>query len=511
MKERPNILLLQTDQQRHDALGCVNPLFQTPHLDALAARGVRFSQAVCNVPMCVASRYAMMTGLYGCQCGVKHNTQMIARDECLPVPVLAQRLAAAGYQTAGFGKTHWYIGSSIMPDVPVAGSRRGFETRALRGAREPNNDEAGSLYMAEAEPAWHALVAAEQGKGGPGGESIAGYIGAASAIPPDFQAEGWLTRQALEFLQRGRDASRPFFLYLSLDYPHVPLIVPPTFEKLYDLADFPDTPPPAPLPRGHVAGHRFEEIWPRLTCEQRRRAWLRYAALCSFTDACFGQVIEKLRMAGEWDRTLIVFTSDHGDMLGDRGRVSKYCLYEGSVRVPLILAGAHVAARGAVDERPAELVDIVPTLLAAAGAELPDYLPGMNLLSDFRRSGAFAEMHGRGYEEYQRAPAVMWRTPEWKLILALPGRLGDIQGDYGRIDGELYRLATDPQELNNLFADPACAVIRERMTAQALMHAMGCLGRFPGGPSRARVRIAGPETQPDSSRWDKNAPGRTMA
>jgi arylsulfatase A-like enzyme len=481
----------------------VNPLFKTPHLDALAARGVRFSQAVCNVPMCVASRYSMMTGLYGFQCGVKHNTQMIARDEDLPVPVLAQRLATAGYQTAGFGKTHWYIGSAIMPDVPVAGSCRGFEMRVLRGAREPNNDERGARYMADEAPEWHAKVSAEQGRGGLGGETERGYIGATSELERDCHAEGWLTHQALDFLDCGRDRTRPFFLYLSLDYPHVPLFVPPGFEALYQQEQFPDTPPPAPIPAGHVAGHRFEQIWPRLTPEQRRKAWLRYAALCTYIDHCFGQVIEKLRAAGELENTLIVFTSDHGDMMGDRGRVTKYSLYEGSVRVPLILAGAGVSRTGEVDERPAELVDVMPTLLAAAGAEIPEALPGMNLLAADARSGSFAEMHGRGYEEYQRAPAVMWRTSDWKLILALPGRIGDIQGNYEQINGELYDLKTDPLELNNRYADPACATIRERMTAQVLMHVMGALGRFPGGPARARIRITGPETQPDSSIWNK--------
>ncbi len=116
---RPNILFLMTDQHRHDGLGCVNPVIKTPVLDKLAAGGIQFTQAVCNTPMCVASRYSMMNGLYSFQNGVKHNTQMITRDADLPLPVLAQRLLAAGYQTAGIGKTHWYIGSGIMPDVTV--------------------------------------------------------------------------------------------------------------------------------------------------------------------------------------------------------------------------------------------------------------------------------------------------------------------------------------------------------------------------------------------------------
>ncbi len=487
MKKRPNILFLQTDQQRHDALGCVNPAIRTPNLDALAARGTRFSQAVCNVPMCVPSRYSMMTGLYGFQCGVKHNTQMIARDTDLPVPVLAQRLAEAGYQTAGFGKTHWYIGSRIMPGTPIEGSCRGFEIRALRGAREPGNDECGALYMADDEPEQHARVAGVQKHGGPGGESVEGYTGGISGLDASHHAEGWLARQALNFLDQGRDATRPFFLYLSLDYPHVPLFPPKPFEDLYAGTDFPDNPPPDPVPSGHAIRSKFKEIWPNMTSEQRRCAWMRYAALCSFVDDCFGQVIEKLHAKGELDNTLVLFASDHGDMMGERGRVSKYCLYESSVRVPLILAGPGVEQAGTADDRLAELVDVMPTLLAAAGEEIPECLPGLNLLSAESRSGAFAEMHGGGYEDCQQAPSVMWRTADWKLILHVPGRLGDIHGRYDRIDGELFDLADDPRELNNRYEDPVCAPIRERMTAQALMHVMCCLGRFPGGPSRAKI------------------------
>jgi arylsulfatase A-like enzyme len=235
--------------------------------------------------------------------------------------------------------------------------------------------------------------------------------------------------------------------------------------------------------------------------EQRRRSRLRYAALCSYVDSLFGRVLDRLEALGELENTFVLFTSDHGDMLGDRGRVSKYCLYEGSVRVPLVVAGPGVGRRGMVDTRPAELVDVVPTLLSTAGAEVPEQLPGLSLLGEEVRPGAFAEMHGRGYEEYQRAPAVMYRTAEWKLILQLPGRLGEAMPAADRIGGELYRLADDPLELRNLYTDGACAQVRERLTSQALMHIMCSVGRFPGGPSRARVRVTGPETKPDGSIW----------
>jgi arylsulfatase A-like enzyme len=355
--------------------------------------------------------------------------------------------------------------------------------------------------MADDEPEWFERIMAQAQKAGPGGESVTGYIGETSAVPPERHFEGWLTRKALEFLDSGRDSSRPFCLYLSFDYPHAGLHVPPGFEELYDMKDFPDTPPPEPFPQGHRYRDRFEDIWPKMSPEQRRRSRLRYAALCSYVDDLFGQVLAKLREMNELENTFIIFTSDHGDMMGDRGRVSKYCLYEGSVRVPLMIAGHGVKRHGAVDERPAELVDVVPTLLDAAGLEIPETLAGLSLLSDSIRPGSFAEMHGRGYEEYQRAPAVMYRTKEWKLILHLPGKLGDVFQRVEQLSGELYRLSDDPLELNNRYADKACAEVRERLTAQALMNVMCSLGRYPSSPMRTKIRITGPETKPDGSIW----------
>jgi len=500
MAKRPNILLLMTDQHRHDGLGCANPILQTPNLDSVAARGTRFTDAVCNVPLCVPSRYSMMTGLYGCQNGVKHNTQMVCRDEDLPAPLLPELLRDAGYQTAGIGKTHWYIGSRIMPGVPIEGSRRGFEVRALARQAEPGNLEPGGLYMADDEPEWFERGRVEAARGGPGGESTPGYVGDTSAIPADRHREAWLTRQALSLLDGGRDPDRPLFLYLSFDYPHPSFYPPPEFENLYDLDDFPDNPPPEGAIDDHIGG-KLTTRWPEMTPDQRRRSRLRYAALCSYVDSLFGQVLDRLRATGELDNTFILFTSDHGEMLGDRGRVSKYCLYEGSVRVPMILAGPGVGRAGETDRRHAELVDVLPTLLEVAGVEPSDQLAGVSLLSGATRNGSFAEMHGRGYEQYQQAPAVMYRTHEWKLILSQPGHLGEALGRFDLARGELYNLRDDPLELTNLYADPRAAEARESLTRMLMMHVMSALGRFPFAPSRAAIRVTGPVRKPDASLW----------
>ncbi len=491
--KRPNIIFLMTDQHRWDALGCVNPLIRTPHLDALCAQGVRFDQTVCNAPMCVPSRYSMMLGLYPSQCGVRHNTSFCASDDELPLPPLPQRLNDLGYQTAGFGKTHWYIDSRIAPDIQAVTSRRGFEVRAQARGVDPLSNEPDEVQMAVHSPEAHARYEAETQKFGIGGESPAGYAGLTSQLARSETREGWLMDRALEFLDCGRDPARPLMLYLSFDFPHAPFNVPAGYEELYDIEQIPDM--PAPPWQEHPAGHvgrdaRRADTWETLTPLERRRTTLRYYALCSFVDDLFGQLLERLRKMGELDDALIVFVSDHGEMLGQRGHhFSKYCLYDGSVRVPLVLAGSRVPQelRGTVDSRPAELVDVLPTLLDVAGAAAVPELVGQSLLSPPCRLGSFCEMHGSGYGKTEAAPAYMWRTSQWKLILHIPGLMPGAELRLDETGGELYHLTEDPHEWHNRYDDPACLKVRENLTRQLLMHLACAWSRWPRTTSRCQL------------------------
>ena len=187
---------------------------------------------------------------------------------------------------------------------------------------------------------------------------------------------------------------------------------------------------------------------------------------------------------GLLDNALIVLVSDHGEMLGDRDhRFSKYCLYEGSVRIPMLLSGSAVPAeqRGTVDQRPAELVDIWPTLARQAGQAVDPGLPGGDLLGPPVRVGSFCEMHGAGsrMEPSQRAPALMWRKQDWKLIIHQPGSVGDAALRPEDITGELYHLAEDPHEHVNLYKDEAHAAIREKLTLELMMYQAQFNARWP--------------------------------
>lgn len=486
-----NIILLQTDQHRWDALGCVRSVIKTPNLDALAARGVRFSQAVCNNPMCVPSRYSMMTGLYASQCGVRHNTQMCCRDEDMPIETLAERLRHAGYETAGFGKTHWYCG---IPDdydpakVPTTETTtRGFDVRAQARAVDPVTNERGAIIWEQDDPDAVAMMKKENEGIRTGGENALGYMGRTSEIPPERHREGWLTRLALDYLDKRQQVDKPLFLYLSFDFPHAALNVPAKYEAMYSLDDIelPETAVPLESLTDHYLQPRNIEEWRAwrddFTEAEQKRSILRYYAACTFVDDMFGQLMHTLEAQGQLDNTLVIFTSDHGESLGERYRFSKYSLYDTSVRVPLILAGAGVSLdqRGTVDERCCGLIDLVPTCLAAAGLPADCRLSGYNLLAEPAKMGSFSELHGSGYHEVEKAPAVMWRTPEWKLILYLAGEFVTLDSRLDEFKGELYSLKDDPTECVNLYYDDAHLAIREKLTRHLLLHMTISWSRFP--------------------------------
>ena len=490
MKRKPNILFLMTDQHRWDCLGCINPIVKTPHLDTLAARGTRFEQAVCNAPMCMPSRYSMMTGLYPSQSGARHNTNLFSRDEDSPTEFLPEMLRKAGYQTAGFGKTHWY---ERQAGCDFDNSARGFEIRYVARGADSEEREQGCVMFGDEEPQNWDAYRAETAPYGAGQESVDGYRGRTSAIAAENFPEGWLTRKALSFLKEDRDESRPFFLYLSFDKPHAAFNVPEGYEELYNTDEIAEIPQPPWLgvedePATHAGPDRRTAAWMEMNCEQRRLTTLRYYALCSFIDDCFGQVIKELESQGELDNTHIVFLSDHGEMLSERGyRFSKYCFYEGSVRVPIIYAGPAISAEqhNTVDSRYVELVDVLPTLRDLADLEGRPELPGRSILQPGHlRFGGYCEMHGKGYERHQKTPAVMWRTKDWKLILSLDGFWAGARDAISQPLGELFNLTEDPNEWVNCYDDPSCLEIRESLTRDLLMHLVYSNAAWPHIPGR---------------------------
>ena len=501
--DRPNIVMIMTDQQRFDALGCVNPRVITPGIDALAREGILFDQAVCQCPMCVPSRNSLMFGMYPSQTGVRTNSGALLDESRLPAVPLPQLLHDAGYFCAGFGKTHW---NNTPPGG--AGSRRGFDVRAEGQSRHSRLYEEGAVMMDDEDPEGLKAYYEETGEFGSGEENALGYIGKPSRLPKEHHRDGFIHRKCVEFLDGYQPDGRPLFLYFSLIKPHAGFNIPPEFEAMYDVDDIPDVPAPpwAEEPDTHiraamVASPSLHDVHygrkagldgrsPR----EKRMTTLRYWANCTFMDHFIGDVLAKIHEKGLDRNTLFLFLSDHGDMMGERdNRFSKYCLFDGSVRVPLILAGDFIAEslRGTRDSRPAMLTDIVPTLCAAAGIPVDPRLPGRNLLDrdNWTRSGAFCESPGGGAERTQIAPAWMWRTERYKLILFRDGTVLDDTP----MRGELYDLLDDPGEWRNRFDAPAYARVRADMTLALIAHVSTA---FAKGPAFGDYKGLEPLTMP---------------
>ena len=457
VKKKHNIIFLMDDQHRWDALGVVNKEVHTPNLDALADAGVRYESAVCQAPMCIASRYSMMLGVYPNQCGILRNQPGIP-DSLLPAKPLAQVLKENGYETAGFGKTHWAIDCST----------RGFETRYIGECFEE-----GAVMMKDQDPERKQRYDDEVAKYGPGEENNEGYIGETSQLAEVDHRDGWVTNECLKYLKR-REDERPLFLYLSFLKPHAGHNVPQGFEDSYnaDSTQYATQPDWASDNSPHAEGvnrrELYEGFWKNATPQQWREMTMRYYANCTWLDDMFGRVLKQLEEKHLLDNAIIVYVSDHGEMLGERYyRFNKYCLYDASVRVPMIISGTALpeAMKGVIDTRNAELTDVYPTLLQAAGVEIPANIPGEDLLGIAKRPANFCALHERREEA-----AFMWRTPQCKLILRMNRKQDASQYEAEDIiGGEFYDLVNDEKEWYNLYDDTtAFKNEKQKMTDELL-------------------------------------------
>jgi len=416
----------------------------------------------------------MMLGLYPSQTCIRTNGCQWEREDALPATPLPELMRRAGYQTAGFGKTHWNHSQS-----KPAPSTRGFETRIIGQPSDSELYEEGAVMMGEADPQGLARYFAETELFGAGEENALGYIGCRSEVPPGQHRDGWVARQCMDFIESGIDESRPLFLYLSFLKPHAGFNVIPEFDDLYSLDDIPEVAeaPGSVNEENHLVHSErsspdflqsrrdeWKETWSKRAAEEKKRTTLRYWANCSWLDDYFGQVLSSLEARGRLENALIVFCSDHGDLMGERDdRFSKYCLYDSSIRVPLVLSGSALPERlrGTIRREPVELVDLLPTLCKIAGVE-PNGAVGHDLLdSGKKRVGTFCEYHGSGFSRGEAVEAYAWRTTRWKLIRY---RVGD------EWRGELYDLQSDPHEWTNLYDGKETAPIRERMTAALQEH-----------------------------------------
>ena len=431
--KRPNILILYTDQQRWDALGVNgNDEILTPCLDALAARGVNFSRHFVQNPVCMPSRVSMLSSQYPSALGISHMGVPVPED----LMTLPRLLKQYGYRTANIGKLHFLPHANRDHRLPhpsygfdqleIADEPGVYEDayRAWVRRQAPDQMDGLSAGLPPNTRLWQRAMGIEDGiahRGEPEGRHDF-----KRAIA--FVADEGLTYSAFvgdrtsEFIERSGD--EPFLCIASFYSPHAPWIAPRKYLDLYDAEalSLPDYPP-------EIGRRRSRD--PNALCsdEQLRSAKQGYYAMISEVDAYVGQILDALEFAGKGDDTIIVFTSDHGEWLGDHLRYGKgYPAPDVVSRVPLVIAAPGMRA-GAECAGIVEAVDIVPTLLDCAAIQIPTFMQGESLASllkgDEAREKDAALTEATGWKS--------WRTPRFQYLIHDDGRenLWDLEADPG--------------------------------------------------------------------------------
>jgi arylsulfatase A-like enzyme len=427
---RTNLLLVTFDQLRSDTLGCTgNPVIRTPAVDGLARRGVLFTNNFCQTPQCVPSRMSIHTGRYPHTHRVLTNSYQIPDDE----PTLARVLGAAGYRTVVTGER------PFAPRDQMAGFDRRLD-------REPGKDH-GSLLRKNG---WAAPnLSPERAAKIEEFKRLHDTRYQASAVPwpEELDESKHFSDLAIDFLREQSD--RPFFLHITYRRPHHPFDPPAPYDTMYSGAKFPATrKKPGELANKPAAQQRAATSMAGFDPSAISAADLDliksyYYGMITLTDKHLGRVLEKVDFAN----TLVIFTADHGEMLGDHGLLLKGSyMYDQVVHTPLIFAGPGVPAGRRVNGL-TESVDIAPTVAELLGFKLP-YAQGKTLAPLFANPN---RKHKTAV--HSEFPTVkMVRTDTHKLVHYPNAAYG-----------ELYDLTRDPNEYDNLYADPAQSEARGRM------------------------------------------------
>lgn len=420
---RPNILLLMTDQQRFDSIAALgNSRIKTPALDRLVREGTAFTRCYTPSPVCVSARHALVTGLAPSQTGCTDNGDDVSDDISL-----MQRLSNAGYQTHGVSKMHFSPTRKLW----------GFESRDF--SEEGGDDDDYRKFLDE--------NGYEHVEDPHGVRSEFYYLPQPSQVPARLHHTQWTADRSLDFLDR-RDQNRPFFLWTSFIKPHPPFEAPTPWHRLYRAAEME---PPLRFP----GDEELLTLWNRVQNRYKYRdkgsdeMLLRtmratYYACISFIDFQIGRIIERLENDGLLDNTLILFTADHGEMLGDYGCVGKRSMLDASVRIPMLARLPQRFAAGVQCEVPTTSLDIVPTCLGAANVELP--------IADGRDLANVEDEPNRVvFSQFSKGATALYMAAnhDWKYIYSAADER-EWLFDLRQPNAEYHNLANNPMHVKTL-------------------------------------------------------------
>ncbi len=455
-----NVLFIITDQQRFDALSRArNAELETPNLDQLARTGAYFATAYTPAPICVPARTAILTGHSPKSIGVVRNSDINSK-EILSVPSFDGILARAGYHTEYYGKWHapYRLAATYRNEVRPHSENQGApadvptRSEALRrfidthvAPRMPVEGEV--LHRGLNRPYvpdrldWHLLIPKAQWPVAIRDSEVANQtrVSGRLDLPREYGRDSLTLRETMDALERIKD--RPFSLTCSIDSPHPPFLVGEPYygmhapEKLSIPASFND-----PLTNSTYRPKKKKRDAFYSDPDVIRRLKANYYGLVRELDDRVGQLLDKLVDLGLERNTLVIFTSDHGEMLGEHGMTGKGVLYEGAVRVPLLMRLPGTIPAGTVVETPVSIIDLFASILDYTGQ--PGHPSQGRSLRGLIEGTAKA---GPDYCVAERPTHFMVRTKRWKLLFSsTPGA--------DRLDG-LYNLDEDPHELKNLIGD----------------------------------------------------------
>ncbi len=431
--KRPNMLILYTDQQRWDALGANgNREIITPNLDKLAANGVNFTHHFVQNPVCMPSRVSMLSGRYPSSLGITHMGVPVP-DDLLTLPRIFKQY---GFRTANIGKLHFLPHANRDHRLPhpdygfdhleIADEPGVYEDayRAWARRKAPEQMDGISAGIPPMTREWQRAMGINDGvahRGDPEGRHD--FDGAIPFAADDgLTHSAFVSEQTMAYIEQSGD--EPFLCIAGFYSPHAPWMVPQRFLDLYDvdalsLPDFPD----------RINAQRPLAPEAQFSDAQLRRARQGYYAMISEVDHYVGKILDSLEARGKRNNTIVVFTSDHGEWLGDHLRYGKgYPADDAVSRVPLIVS-APAGVRGKAHSGVAEAVDIAPTLLELAGIQIPPFMQGESLATviegrDARRK-AIALTEGAGWK--------CLRSERYRYLVHEDGResLWDINADPG--------------------------------------------------------------------------------
>lgn len=517
MSKRPNFLFIITDQHRADHLGCYgNKIVKTDNIDALASHGTRYNRFYVANPICMPNRASIMTGRMSSLHGARHNGIPLSQNHTTFVELLKD----AGYRTGLIGKSHLQSFTGLEATnkfKPQAGKHT--PTNGLRDAIK--NNRHGTEYDLEIAPKWktplanrvdgnfygfdHVQVAADHGDSATGDyllwarskhENFDQLVGPENAlpdnrinapqawrtaVPEELYSTSWIAGCAEEYLEEQVNSEQPFFLQMSFPDPHHPFTPPGKYWDMYDPADIEL---PASFGNGHLppiqamrealqqGADKRDNQNPFAVTEQEARELiaLTYGSITMVDDA-IGRVLTRLKALGLSDNTVVIFTSDHGDYMGDHGLMLKLLLhFQSIIRVPFIWNDPTLCDAPKVEQQLGSSIDISSTILARAGIQPYNGIQGRDLMTSNAPDAIVVEEDSQrpmiGFDRPQRVRTLV--TDRYRMSLR-----------HGEDWGELYDLQQDPHEMVNLFDDPASLSVKNELTALMLNKLIELQDRAP--------------------------------